>query len=452
VLSLYRTCALITRALSLVDLQPPTTSLSQLKRSGGFSRGVVAVAKPSSPPPPQPPPSLQPRSVHVQSSSSMNIDMALATSYKPVLVCIVKVGLLMIFHYTSASFLFITERYALIVATLYIDQWIQYEYIVNTNSCLAIIAGSLLIHELRDAGIPERIHGPIAHTILLSLLVSVNVLVLMFGEHHSCHTTQHTQSPAIDDETQKKTRQPIVSAHNQSQTTVGAFVCVLCNTVLLVLLCTCAIPPSTHDPLLNNLRVWSFMTLSLVWTFTVNFKDLRYSTVANVTPCVLRFSCILFITPLPLAIGGVFLMGACLATIHALLHRRHKESLLPCVYSADHVHNHAISADKAVVVSRDSQPGSVISYRTPVALSESCALSKTLNPSNTTLSSPATFAGPCNSLISPANASPTAVAGGNHHAAFGSESIGDDPHNTESCTAPVDYTALFQQVLSEHKL
>ena len=36
-----------------------------------------------------------------QPIASMNIDMTLATSYKPILVCIAKVSILMIFHYTS---------------------------------------------------------------------------------------------------------------------------------------------------------------------------------------------------------------------------------------------------------------------------------------------------------------------------------------------------------------
>jgi hypothetical protein len=376
----------------------------------------------------------------------MFIDMALATSYKPVLVCIVKVGLLMIFHYTSASFLFITERYAFIVATLYVDQWVSLEYIVNTNSCLAIIAGSLLIHELRDAGIPERIHGPVAHNILLSLLVSMNVLVLMFGEHHSFSTTPTAPLDAIDDETHKKMRQPFLSAHNQSQTTVGAFLCVLCNTILLVLLCTCAIPTSAHDPFLNNLRVWSFMALSLTWMFTVNYENLRYSTVAKFTPCVLRFSCILFITPLPFAIGGVCLMTACLATVHALLHRQHKESLLPSVFSADHLHHQATLTDRAVVVKREPPIGSVISYRSPILLSESVA-----SPTPTTNSGTS-----CNSFTPStlASASTRAVFGSTEKTPLEKTPLDSSSHNTDnnSSAEVVDYTALFEQVLSEHKL
>ena len=420
-------------------------SISQLKRSAGFYRGAYnAPAKPPSPQPIAPPSTPPPPPLSSSyTSSAMFIDMALAASYKPVLVCIVKVGLLMIFHYTSASLLFITERYALVVATLYIDQWVSCEFILNTNSCLAIIAGSLLIHELRDAGIPERIHGPVAHTILLSLLVSMNVLVLMFGEHHSLSTTSSVPLDAIDEETHKKMRQPVLSAHNQSQATVGAFVCVLCNTILLVLLCTCAIPTSAHDPFLNNLRVWSFMALSLTWMFTVNYENLRYSTVSKFTPCVLRFSCILFITPLPFAIGGVLLMASCLATIHALLHRQHKDSLLPSVFSSDHLHNQATLFDKAVVVNREPQTGSVISYRTPILLPESVA-----SPTPAIAKSGTS----CNSFTPPTLTSATTT-----RAAFGSndstppESSSNKTDNNGSAEA-IDYTALFEQVLSEHKV
>jgi len=117
---------------------------------------------------------IQPAPIHIASavglpvSGPMNIDMTLATSYKPVLVCIVKVCILMVFHYASVPILFATERYALIVAMLYIDKWLAHEYIVNTNSCTAVLAGSLLVHELRDAGVQERLHGEFAHNVVLS--------------------------------------------------------------------------------------------------------------------------------------------------------------------------------------------------------------------------------------------------------------------------------------------
>jgi hypothetical protein len=416
--------------------------ISQLKRSICSSRVVVPV-KPSNHIHPQPLP-LDP--VHIRQSTSMNIDMALATSYKPVLVCIAKVGLLMIFHYTSAPFLFITERYAFIVAILYVDKWLSYEYIVNTNSCVSIIAGSLLVHELRDTGISERIHGPVAHTILLSLLVAMNALVLMLGENHAFLYTTNTKTntipDTIDDDADKKNRQPVHSAHHASKFTAGALLCVICNSTLLFLLCTCAIPTSAHDPFLNNLRVWSFMALSLTWLYTVNYRDLRYSTVSKFTPCVLRFSCILFITPLPFAIGGVLFMSCSLAAIHAFLQKQHKELLLPCLFTQDHVHAQPTHhTDKATVVNREPQQGLTMSYRTPILLPDSDALSLIA----TNAAGSAAFG--ASSFVNP-----NTTSFGGSGVAFGVENTSNSLQGTEDDTAVIDYTLLFEQVLNEQKV
>lgn len=270
--------------LLLADPVPllPEHTLQPVKRlSTGSSRAAAAVTSvgplphplvathTTSPNPPTP------RSADLKPPSPMNIDMSLATSYKPVLVCIVKVCTLMVFHYASAPVLFATERYALIIAALYVDKWLSYEYIVNTNSCTAVLAGSLLVHELRDTGIQERTHGEFAHNVVLAILVACNVLVLLMGENRSLtHMTGPLHLPASshsdsDVDPSKRPRQQhlnLHSAHHSHSTyNTGALICVLCNSSLLAVLSTCAMPVNAHDPVLNNIRVWSFMALTLSW-------------------------------------------------------------------------------------------------------------------------------------------------------------------------------------------
>jgi hypothetical protein len=316
----------------------------------------------------------------VSTPIQMNIDMTLATSYKPILVCIAKVCALMIFHYASVPVLFVTERYAIILAVLYNDNWLAQEYIINTNSCTAVLAGSLLVHELRDAGIQERLHGDAAHTVILIILTVGNIFVLVFGEqqgifHLLFPTTQSMSAMVPDsipdtsiDTNNKRPRQQLgmnnIYGSQFSSNSIGPFLCVLSTSLLLVVLSTCAMPTSTHDPLLINIRVWSFTVLSLTWMYTVNYKDLRYSTVAPFTPCIIRFSCVLFLTPPPLAIAGVLLMSACLAGTHVWT-TKHQPAQCD-LFSSDHVHQ-GVHNDTVSVVVRDTKPspstGSVISYR-----------------------------------------------------------------------------------------
>ena len=100
-------------------------------------------------------------STTTQPFTQMKIDMTLATSYTPIRICIAKGCALMVVHYASVPIIFITERYALIVAVLYIDKWLAHEYIVNTNSCNVVLTGSLLVHE------QERLHGETVHNVIL---------------------------------------------------------------------------------------------------------------------------------------------------------------------------------------------------------------------------------------------------------------------------------------------
>jgi hypothetical protein len=345
----------------------------------------------------------------------------------------------MVFHYSSSPLLFATERYALVTAVLYVDNWMAYEYIVNTNSCTAMISASLLVHELRDAGVQERIHGDLAHTVTLSMLVAINLLVLVCGENHpfknivsvmGSSSVPTLPSSNLDMHPGKKSRHQqsnLHTAHYSSSTySASALVCVLCNCILLVVLSTCAMPASTHDPSITNLRVWSFMMLSLTWLYTIYYRELRYSIVAPFTPCVLRFSSILFLTPTPFAVGGITLMAGVLAVVHIRLEiQQHDvQSLNGC--TTDHVYQQTNTTDKAVVVSRDPQAGSV-SYRVPIALVDDNSDCVALSISN-----------------SGGSVGTSTGVGG----LVGGTLLDADPALTTQQPS-VDYNTLFQQVMDE---
>ena len=396
----------------------------------------------------------------------MHIDMALAASYKPVLVCIGKICLLMIFHYGSVSILFVTERYAVIIAALYIDHWLAYEYIINTNSFAAVLALSLLVHELRDAGVQERLHGEISHTVLLSILMACNILVLVLGENQSfmhlmlSASSNSTLELVSNGNSTKKTERVRTHQSNSVPTFLqgvggggddvgsggfsGTLMYVLLTCTLLVLLSTCAMPVSIHDPVLNNIRVWSFAALSMIWLYTVNYKHLRYSVVASFTPCILRFSAILFLTPTPFAIGGVFILGVCVVVTHSWQYRPQNEmqpSEQP--YQSVATNNHLTS------VVRDASPGCVISYRPPSAPLDKTeshlnnVSSRNGNHNHSTNTSNNTSGSGGGSIIASVPNTVTDIA---QH-----DNVSIDIGSTEigSQNPAVDYNSLFEQVLSE---
>ena len=357
----------------------------------------------------------------------------------------------MVFHYSSIPILFVTERYALILAVLFVDKWLAHEYIVNTNSCVAVLALSLLVHELRDAGVQERLHGDVAHNVILSLLVISNILVLTLGEHqtifHAFSLSNqavglNSEPSSVSDANNKRPRQPFhphdtqgvygVLFNSKTPPAIGALTCVVGVSILLVLLSTCAMPVSTHDPFLNNLRVWSFTVLSLTWLYTVNYRDLRYSIVAPFTPCLLRFSCVLFFTPTPLAIVGVLLMATFLTATYMWLNKTQQAQ---CdTISQDTLH-YGCGGDSVAVVVRDTKShastGSIISYRTPCAVQEKREL--------LVVGAKPTTAGPMPSLVRSQTAETLNCY----------SDKGDDLLGLPIADTSLDYGSMFLQALNE---
>lgn len=120
--------------------------------------------------------------VYTGGTQIMRIDMTLATSYEPVLVCFFKITIVLLFYYSAENTLYIIEKHVIVAAFLFIDNWAGYEYIINTNGAAAFIAGSVFIHDLRNTGIQERDYDHLAHNITLAMLLLSNMLVLLFGE------------------------------------------------------------------------------------------------------------------------------------------------------------------------------------------------------------------------------------------------------------------------------
>jgi hypothetical protein len=248
------------------------------------------------------------------------LDMALAKTYQPILVCFGKVSTLMVFQYAATFILFPTERYAIVGTFLYLDRLFHTEYIIDTNAVIGTVVLSLLVHELRDAGMQERSHDAYTHDAVLCALVVCNMIVLAFGEDfHENWSTSTLLRWRVEPQKNNRDRHGFRT---------GSLFWLVVTSAALSMLSTCTVPIShgdIHKVLLSNIRVWAFTLLCLSWFFSINHRELSYNTVAAFTPCVLRFSCVLFFPSILTALVGIMTITACLAVTNVrLVHKQNQ--------------------------------------------------------------------------------------------------------------------------------
>lgn len=296
--------------------------------------------------------------------------MALAKSYKPVLTCIAKVSILTGFHVVFGFILLPVERWGVVCAILVVDRWVAREFILDSNACVSIIMVSLLAHELRDAGVQTRAHDSHVSSLFLSALVLSNLLITAFGENWCINT-----SPSLllgPDNNSKRFRIPYQShtsrkeehscGYIHTQGILGSLICLVTTCGLLVLISTCTEEGGPQDLYLTNLRVFFFTGLSLTWFYTVEYRSLGYNSVSQFTPCLLRFSSVLYLPSHLLTIGVVSLLAACITTTYF----RSMKGPIPSVIIPPPIDTPPVlQSNKPNTVVRASS--NVVSYRVPAA-------------------------------------------------------------------------------------
>ena len=304
------------------------------------------------------------------------LDMSLAKSYQPGLICVVKVLILTGFHTVSGVFLFPLEIWGLVAASLLVDKWVSREFVLDSNGCVLTVMSSLLVHELRDAGVSVRGYHPLGSSLVLAALLVSNILVTSFGESWCMPT------PLGLDGNPKRFRvsrkEESGQGHILTHGMLGPLICLLNTCGLLLVLGTCTEIGSSHDLLLTNLRVWSFTVISLVWFYTVNYRELGYGSVASFTPCLVRFSSVLYMPSPLLTLAGVGILTTCIAATYL---KSLKGQASPCTIPPA-IGNYApLPPNKPATVVREASSSSAVSYRIPVAQKQStlpkqCTLQK----------------------------------------------------------------------------
>ena len=326
-------------------------------------------------------------------------------------MCVAKVSILTGFHAVAGFFLFPIERWGVVAAILVVDKWLGREYVLDSNGCVCVIMGSLLMHELRDAGVPERVYPQLTSSLVILLLLASNLIITAFGENWCIPTPEGNL---------KRFRG---QGHILSHGTIGPLICLVNTCGLLVLLGTCAATGSSQDRFLTNLRVWCFTVISLAWFYTVNYRELLYGSVAPFTPCLVRFSCLLYLPSPLISMVGVCIVTGCVTVTYM---RSLKGPVLPLIVPASTASHAPLPPKTPTTVVREACASSAVSYRIPGTLKQSSL------PKNPSLpKQPTDFTEPAGVAV------------------MSSQPEGGDTLAVGEASG-IDYNYLFQQASLEH--
>ena len=290
-----------------------------------------------------------------------HLDMSLAKSYQPVLLCVVKVSILTGFHVVSGVILFPVEKWGVVAAGLLVDKWIGSEFVIDSNGCVATTMASLLVQELRYVGIQSRVYHPLVSDLVLAALFVSNLLATAFGETWCVLTPPGAEGSSKRFRLARKGESGC--GHLLTHGLVGQLICLVNTCALLVVLTSCTMTGGSQDVLLLVVRVCLFTTLSLVWFYTVHYGELTYNSVSHFTPCLVRFNSVLHLPSLVLTLGGVTILTACLSATYL---RSLNCQALPHTILPSHSTPSLSLSNTPTTVVRETSSNSVVSYRVPV--------------------------------------------------------------------------------------
>jgi len=254
-----------------------------------------------------------------------SVDPSLARTYRPALVLFAKIALLMVVHHALEPILTLTERYTLIGCMLYVDSWMEIEFIFETNSCMTVVAASLLIQDIRalhSTATKEpslvRIQNYTVSSAFLASWFIVNCLTLFYGEawiqDRINPAKQYCGSKTVVVLTDHVRDEESLCTIPHSPQTKSSVLFLCGNAFFFLLLSNSEIPPGYEKSAIqDNLRVWSFVFLSVAWMYSLNLDRLRYSTLNSFNPCMLRFGCVLFMTSFLPCASAVVVLAAVMA-------------------------------------------------------------------------------------------------------------------------------------------
>ena len=260
------------------------------------------------------------------STSVGMIDLSLASSYAPAIICVGKLATMLAISYLLGSVVLVSvvDRCLLFTICLYLDRSHHQEYIIDTNACVGIVFFTITVNELRTIGHYSLPYWP--YTYIFSILWQLySVVVLWVGELAierfvcgsiaycirntyglfrrvgetglwSAEDNQSGMNSKIGDKPYDK-----LSGNNKNRR--GPFTPLLVTGIMLYGECSVPITMDVNYHVEVLVRVFCFASSSLLWLYTMNVDEMHSHHPISFIPCVNRFCVLLLSAPLILCIG-----------------------------------------------------------------------------------------------------------------------------------------------------
>jgi hypothetical protein len=266
----------------------------------------------------------------VSSTGSVSvIDLKLAASYAPGIICVGKSVMLVTFCHVLSEVLLlnITEKCILVVIILYLDRAHHKEHIVDTNACVGVTFFGLIVNELRSINTFSVPLLPVT-VIFSAVWWTYSCLVLQVGEQcitrvvqkFSCSLFTHCISLAhtvyrityVPRTSQGLTEVLVPEKYDKNsdgkKQSNTHFIPLLITAVLLYLTCNSPVFVEFDSTVETVTRVFCFVSSSLLWLYTLNVEQMQPNTIASFTPCINRFMALLLTGPLVCMVAVYFVM------------------------------------------------------------------------------------------------------------------------------------------------
>jgi hypothetical protein len=266
----------------------------------------------------------------VKNSTSMgSIDLSLASSYAPAIICVGKLATMLAFSYLLGSVIWVgvIDRCLIFAICLYLDRSHHKEYIIDTNACVGIAFFSIVVNELRVIGHYSLPYWP--YTYVFSVIWQLySIVVLWFGELtidkfvcgvlSYCIRNTHGvfrwvgetglwstegNATAINGKICDKSYDKLSHVnHGNTKNRTDPFIPLLVTATLLYCECSVPIAMDVNYHIEVLVRVFCFASASLLWIYTMNVDEMHSHHRISFIPCINRFCVLLFSAPLILCI------------------------------------------------------------------------------------------------------------------------------------------------------
>jgi hypothetical protein len=286
------------------------------------------------------------------------IDLTLAASYAPGIICVGKSAVLLAICYMLSNILWmaLTERCVIICILLYLDRAHHKEYIIDTNACVSVSFFGIAVNELRRGSVFSFdmwwcalifnvlwciysflvLHvgeACIGATVGVVVKYLCDRVVLCCRALYAMATPNHAnkeQLPCDRQSFDSKQDTPYDKNSQGRKQKDTHFIPLLITAILLYMVCNVPIVMVLQDEIETLIRVFCFVSTSLLWLYTLNAEQMHSNSISSFTPCINRFMVLLLI-------GPVFLMVVIYILMISMVLYRGWDRLTNAVVSASSV-------------------------------------------------------------------------------------------------------------------